>query len=156
AAHVACDAGGKVGLVEMIGWDDLDLAAEHLAAEIFRRHLRGHLAAGPGDVGVEAGHVEDAAKFERRLALRESCGRGNGQHRGENPGKNSFHRSLPVDAAIALAAINSVLSIMPQPPPSGKEPWGAATHAVLHFPQSGMPASAMLATDPLSAKARGL
>ena len=43
----------KIGLVEMIGDDDLDLAAQHLAAEILRRHFGGHLAAGPGDVGVE-------------------------------------------------------------------------------------------------------
>ena len=78
--HVAGDTRGKVGLVEMIRRDDLDLAAEHLAAEIFRRHLRSRLAAGPGDVGVEAGHVEDAAKFERRLALRNRRGGGHGQH----------------------------------------------------------------------------
>ena len=53
----------KIGLVEMIGRDDLDLAAQHLAAEILRRHLRGGLAAGPGDIGVEPGHVEDGAEF---------------------------------------------------------------------------------------------
>ena len=61
--HVAGDVGGKIGLVEMVGRDDLDLAAEHLAAEILRRHLRRGLAAGAGDVGIEAGHVEDAAEF---------------------------------------------------------------------------------------------
>ena len=41
--HVARDAGSKIGLVEMIGGDDLDLAAQHLAAEILHRHLRGRL-----------------------------------------------------------------------------------------------------------------
>ena len=44
--HVARDAGGEVGLVEMVGGDDLDLAAQHLAAEILHRHLRRGLAAG--------------------------------------------------------------------------------------------------------------
>ncbi len=61
--HVAGDVGGKVRLVEMIGRDDLDLAAQHLAAKVFRRHLRGGLAAGAGDVGIEPGHVEDATEF---------------------------------------------------------------------------------------------
>ncbi len=47
----------------MIRSYDLNLAAQHLAAEIFRRHLRGGLAARPGDVGVETGHIEDATEF---------------------------------------------------------------------------------------------
>ena len=54
----------------MIRRNDLDLAAQHLAAKILRRHLRGGLAAWPGDIGVETGHIEDAAEFQRRLALR--------------------------------------------------------------------------------------
>jgi hypothetical protein len=33
------DAGGKIGLVLMIGGDDLDLLAEHVAAKILNRHL---------------------------------------------------------------------------------------------------------------------
>jgi hypothetical protein len=65
--HVARDAGGKIGLVEVISRDDLDLSAEHLASEILRCHLGRGLAAGAGDVGVEAGHVEDAAELQRRL-----------------------------------------------------------------------------------------
>ena len=32
-------------------------------AEILRRHLRRGLAAGAGDVGIEPGHIEDAAEF---------------------------------------------------------------------------------------------
>ena len=67
--HVAGDVGGKVGLVEMVGGEDLDLAAEHLAAEILRRHFRGGLAAGTGDVGIEAGHVEDAAELRAEACL---------------------------------------------------------------------------------------
>ena len=45
--HVAGDVGGEVSLVLMIGRDDLDLAAQHFAAEILHRHLRGGLAADP-------------------------------------------------------------------------------------------------------------
>ena len=39
--HVAGDVGGEIRLVEMIGRQDLYFAAQHLAAEIFRRHFRG-------------------------------------------------------------------------------------------------------------------
>jgi hypothetical protein len=99
--HVARDVGGKVGLVEMIGREDLDLAAEHLAAEIFRRHLRGGLAADAGDIGIKARHIEDAAELQRRLRLRIGTGAGDRQHSrensGENPGKSSFHPNLPID-----------------------------------------------------------
>ena len=52
--HVAGDVGGKVGLVLMIGRDDLDLAAQHFAAKILDRHFRGGLRARPGDIGVKA------------------------------------------------------------------------------------------------------
>ena len=61
--HVARDVGGKIGLVEMVGRDHLDPAAEHLAAKILYRHLGGRLAAGAGDVGIKARHIEDAAEF---------------------------------------------------------------------------------------------
>ena len=53
----------KIGLVEMVGGDDLDLAPEHLAAKILRRHLGGHLGARPGDIGIKPGHIEQAAEF---------------------------------------------------------------------------------------------
>ncbi len=69
--HVARNVGGKVGLVEMVGDDDLDLATQHLAAEILHRHFGRGLAAGTGDVGIEARHIENAAQLQRRLALRE-------------------------------------------------------------------------------------
>ena len=84
--HVAGDVGGKIGLVEMVGGDDLDLAAEHLAAEILRRHFRGHLAAGAGDVGIKPGHIEDAAELQRRLALR---------HRGAGAASTSTEARTP-------------------------------------------------------------
>ena len=102
--HVAGDVGGKIGLVEMVGGDDLDLAAEHLAAEILRRHLGRRLAAGAGDVGVEARHVEDAAELQRRLVLRQRRGRRHRQRAGENARKNPFHEGLPVTAALPAAS----------------------------------------------------
>src|SRR5690242_14600918 len=40
---------GDVGLVLMVGRDDLDRLAEHLPAEILDRHLGCRLAAGAGD-----------------------------------------------------------------------------------------------------------
>ena len=84
----------------MIGRDDLDLAAEHLAAEILRRHLGGRLAAGPGDVGIEAGHVEDAAEFERRFGLRQRSRARHRQCSGENAGNEPFHEGLPLGSRI--------------------------------------------------------
>ena len=75
----------------MLAADHLDLAAQYLAAEIFRRHLRGGLAAGAGDVGIEAGHIEDAAEFQGRFCLREDGAGRKRQRCGENAGKNPFH-----------------------------------------------------------------
>ena len=96
--HVTGDVGGEVGLVLMIGRDDLDLAAQYFAAKILGRHFRGHLRARPGDIGVEAGHVENAAEFQRRLALRKRRGRRHCQYSGDNACCCSFHEGLPVHA----------------------------------------------------------
>ena len=76
--HVAGDVGGQIGLVEVIRHHDLDLAAKHLATEILDRHPGRGLAARSGDVGIQTGHVEDAAEFQRRLVLRHRRGRGQG------------------------------------------------------------------------------
>ena len=104
--HVAGDVGGKIGLVEMIGRDDLDLAAEHLAAEIFHRHFRSHLAAGPGDVGVETGHIEDAAELERRLCLRQRRG---GRHRQCAAKMPATTRFMKASLSAALPAASFLL-----------------------------------------------
>ncbi len=96
--HVARDAGGKVGLVEMIGRDDLDLASQHLAAKVLHRHLRGGLRARAGDIGIKPGHVENAAELQRRLALRQRRGRRHCQYSGDNACCCSFHGGLPVHA----------------------------------------------------------
>ena len=48
-------------------WSDdqqLDLVAEHAAAEILDRHLGGFDAAGADHVGIEAGHVVDVADHD--------------------------------------------------------------------------------------------
>ena len=132
--HVAGDVGGKVGLVLMIGRDDLDLAAQHFATKILDRHFRGGLGARPGDIGVEAGHIEDAAKLERRLALRQRGRRRHRQNRGENACCCSFHGGLPVRAALP-AASEIFGAIMPHGVMSGK----ANRKRILPcFPLSGM------------------
>jgi hypothetical protein len=51
-----------------------------------------------------------------------------------------------LSTAIAFAAFNSVVAIMPQALGSGKEQWHAAVmlqRRLLHFPQSGMAESLM-------------
>ncbi len=119
--HVARDAGGKVGLVEMIGGDDLDLASQHLAAKILHRHLRSGLRTRPGDICVKPGHVENAAELERRLALRQCRRRRHRQHRGEHACNCSLHERPPLSAAALPAALNFALpTIMPHGINSGK------------------------------------
>ena len=53
--------GPDVGLVLVVGGNELDLLAEHLAAEIGDRHLRGLDAALADHVGIEARHIVDVA-----------------------------------------------------------------------------------------------
>ena len=93
--HVAGDVGGQVSLVEMVGRDNFDLAAQHFAAEILHRHLGGGLAADAGDIGIEARHVQDAAELQWRLALRQRGGRRHRQCGRENTCNNPFHEGLP-------------------------------------------------------------
>src|SRR5882724_10903593 len=133
--HVAGDIGGKVGLVEMIGRDDLDLAAQHFAAEILRCHLRGCLAAWPGNVGVETGHIEDAAEFEWRLALRHSRSGGKRQHRCEYTGKYAVHCSLPANVPHSLRPQFQLRQSCRKPSTAASSTPPAA---MLVFPQNGM------------------
>ena len=87
----------------MIGRDDLDLASQHLAAKVLHRHLRGGLRAHAGDIGIKPGHVENATKLERRLALRQRHSRRHCQYSGDNACCCSFHGGLPVDATLPAA-----------------------------------------------------
>ena len=96
--HVTGDVGGKVGLVLMIGREDLDLAAQHFATKVLGRHFCGGFRPRPGDIGVQTGHVENAAELQRRLALRQRHRRRHRQNRGDNACYCSFHGGLPVHA----------------------------------------------------------
>ncbi len=51
-----------IGLVLVIGKDELDWTAEHLPSEIVDGHLGGGDAAGPSDVGIDTRHVEQEAE----------------------------------------------------------------------------------------------
>ena len=90
----------------MVGGHDLDLAAKHLASKILHRHFRRSLAAGAGDIGIKARHVEDAAELERWLALRQRRRRRHRQYRGDNACCCSFHERPPLSAAALSAALN--------------------------------------------------
>jgi hypothetical protein len=91
----------------MVGDDNLDLAAQHLAAKILHRHLGRGLAAGAGDVGVKARHVQDAAEFQRRLALGLSCWRAEREQRRRHRGKKSLHpRTSPLARSFARPCIH--------------------------------------------------
>ena len=48
------DGRADIGLVLMVGIDDLDRLAEHGAAEILHRHACGHHRAGTAQIGIEA------------------------------------------------------------------------------------------------------
>ena len=62
---LAGDRGADVGLVLMVGADDLDLLAVHRAAEIGDRHLRRLDRARAAEIGIEAGHVGEHADLDR-------------------------------------------------------------------------------------------
>jgi hypothetical protein len=118
--HVAGDVGGQVSLVEMVGRQHLDLASQHLAAKIFDGHLGRGLAAGAGDVGIEARHVEDAADLQWRLVLGLRGGaRTQGKRCGKNARQNMLHRKRPplsrrtLMAAWLLLLVIAVAAIMP-------------------------------------------
>ena len=56
--------GADIGLVLVVGRDDLDLEAALLDAGILDRHLRGGDRARAGEVGVEARHVGQHADLD--------------------------------------------------------------------------------------------
>src|SRR5919112_6787992 len=62
------DLGPDVGLGLMVGPQELDRAAEHLAAEIVDRHLRG-LDLAEIEIGVNTGEPFGDADLERRRRL---------------------------------------------------------------------------------------
>ena len=67
------------GILDMSSlYADITGVGSETAAKMAAEDFGGQFAAGPGDVGIEAGHVENAAEFQRRLGLGQSCG-GNGR-----------------------------------------------------------------------------
>jgi hypothetical protein len=62
--HCPRDVGGDVGLVLVVGRDDLDVPALARDAEVLRRHARGHDRAFAGQVGIEAGAVVHHADLD--------------------------------------------------------------------------------------------
>ncbi len=72
-------AGGNVGLVLVVGGDQLDRHAQHLPAEIVDRHLDCHRAVLALHVRIQARHVGDEADLH--LAVLRLHGRGGAQAR---------------------------------------------------------------------------
>src|SRR6202042_2232506 len=75
---VARDRRGLVGVVVMVGDDDLDRRTKHLSAEILDRHLCRRFAAFAGQFGIRAAHVEDQAELDD--AIRDPAARYPGAH----------------------------------------------------------------------------
>ncbi|MNL76183.1 hypothetical protein D3C87_2021060 [compost metagenome] len=78
----------------MVGRDNFDGLAQHLAAAVLDRHLDGFQAAGAVDVGVQARHVGDVTNLHgvaRHLGNSAEGNRthGNSRHRGREP--SFFH-----------------------------------------------------------------
>ena len=92
----AGDRGRDVGLVLVVGGDHLDRLAEHLAAEILDRHLRGDDGARSVVIGIDAGQVgehADAHDVIGNLRLR----RNGPEHQcGQQADRSMFHRYLQV------------------------------------------------------------
>ena len=88
------DIGADVGLVLVVGRNDLDLPALGEQPGILDRHLRGHGRAGPADVGIETGLVTEASDLDDLVErLRKRAG-GKHQARGRDQGSNgSLHFS---------------------------------------------------------------
>ena len=68
----------------MVGDDDLDLAAQHLAAKILHRHLRRGLAADAGDISVKAGHSRMPPSFSGGFVCASADVADTAKHAGEN------------------------------------------------------------------------
>ena len=63
------DIGADVGLVLMVGTDDVDLHAVRGGIEVLDCHFGGSDSAGPADIGVQARHVVHDADLDIDLGL---------------------------------------------------------------------------------------
>ena len=93
------DARSEIGLVLVIGADQLDLLAEHAAAEILNRHFRGFDRPLAAKVGVDPGLIVqnadlDALRRRRRAHEQAVCGEGRGHDL--NQPHNACHDFLRV------------------------------------------------------------
>ena len=77
------ERGGGVGLVLVVGEDDLYRTSQHLPAEIVDRHARGCDASLAANVGVGARHVEQQAQLLSGALLPTRAARTPPQMRGE-------------------------------------------------------------------------
>ncbi|OIQ87166.1 hypothetical protein GALL_309930 [mine drainage metagenome] len=85
-------ARGQVGLVLVVEGQQLDLAAQHRAAEVVDGHLHGGDAAGAVHRGIDPGHIRDEADFDGRFSPCQGCG---AQSQGERPCQClEFHANL--------------------------------------------------------------
>src|SRR6185437_8704934 len=77
---MAHDAGADIGLVLMVGTQNLDLEALLLDAGILDCHLGGYNGAGPADIGIKARHVAEHANLDGFiLSLRRATGERDGK-----------------------------------------------------------------------------
>jgi len=79
----ACDGGGEIRLVLVIGGHQLDLLAQHLAAKIFDRNLGGLDRIFAAIFGIDAGLIVQDADLDalrRRRRRREQAAHCNGGH----------------------------------------------------------------------------
>ncbi len=96
--HLLRDAGADVGLVLVVGGDDLDLVAALLDAGILDRQLGRHHRTGAGQVGIEARHVGQHADLDqvvRNLRLRRAERQGRRDRHAQHRAFECIHRAPP-------------------------------------------------------------
>ena len=96
---LARDAGADVGLVLMVGGDDLDLVAALFDARILDGHPRRRDRARAGQVGVQARHVGQDADLDHvvgNLRLRGAGGERAGHRQGKQTAFECVHQTFPL------------------------------------------------------------
>ena len=99
-------AGRDVGLVLVVGGDDLDRLAGDLAAEVVDRHLRRLDGALAAEIGIEAGQIRQHADLDGVAG--DLCQRRRGHRREADGGEKkrfivlAIHRSLPFESPCSL------------------------------------------------------
>ncbi len=65
----AHDVGTDVGLVLMVGAEDLDFHTLRCDTEVLDRHTRRDYRSGPGDIGIKARHIGHHAKLDDAVGI---------------------------------------------------------------------------------------